>query len=618
MASIHSTPTPGTPDYEDLQQKLQSSTRNMDMIREQQNQILRLQQAAKKHLEDMEKERRENAPSAHLAGEGPANYDSVTEVQDDVSNLMNRMRTLTTFVENQNELANMLGDDLLSDDIRAEQAMLQRKVEDLKAKRGQMADLVSELQSMNNQADMSFTENRGAPAATERIVPIDMQQSSLQGGNSGASLDSEATLMNCHDLDSEADHNDSELFDAESLASGAAGGSVVAEKLAEINAMKDQLKRLQNMMHTVKLIENKVNGPDPVEMARATQEVDRLINEIPAPRRNVSVVPERPQPEPPRRSPGPNANLVDTSELEPVLSERVQALHAMTADLRVQALSLAAERDRLRVIKDEMIRRKAEEQDERQSQRSGSTIRESVTGAGVGATSLNYNNNQANTPNGNRNQREPSEQRKLNEEFEAKKREYESVLEKMQNVGTRQTQSQPRQVDFLTPLNESQEAVHNGLTKKMQNDQMGFGGQVNQVPWRRAPSITSPIVQGNSVPLLPTQQNMSATLAQLQDQQTMFQQGFNGGASGFNNQEPLGMFGQSSDAQRGDSLLLQQFIQTQQMLINSISQCNQLLWAQQRELNNLNNAVLMVSPSSGIRDWLLRLFLFIFSSKSAS
>lgn len=44
-----------------------------------------------------------------------------------------------------------------------------------------------------------------------------------------------------------------------------------------------------------------------------------------------------------------------------------------------------------------------------------------------------------------------------------------------------------------------------------------------------------------------------------------------------------------------DPMLMQQFIQTQQMLINSMSQCNQLLWDQQREINNLNSAVLLVT-----------------------
>lgn len=602
MASIHSTTAPGTPDYDDLQQKLQSSTRNMDMIREQQNQIIRLQQAAKSQLEDMERERQANSVTSNLLSrEEPPSYETVTEVQDDVASLMNRMRTLTTFVDNQNELANMLGGELLSDELLAEQAMLSQKVEELKSKRGQMADLVSELQSMNSQADESFAqETRG-----ERIVPIEMLSQNgahqLQNVDSGTSLDSDATLMNSHDNDFE-DNNDSELYESESLASGANGGSVVAEKLAEINAMKDQLKRLQNMMSTVKMIETKVNGPDPVEMARATEEVDRLINEIPEQqpqrRREVSVVAEKPQPETePQRTP------MDPAELEPVLSERVQALHAMTADLRVQALSLAAERDRLRVIKDEMIRRKAEEQEERTSERSSnSTIRES------GATSLNYSNSLNLTGN-----REASEQRKLKDEYEVKKREYESVLEKMQNVVRRQSQSQPRQVEFLSPQsNEGHEGGllnggGGGLSKKMQNDQaMGYGGQqqpqspagINFTPWRRTPSISSPIVATGGPPV-PTQQNMSATIAQLQDQQTMFQQGMSGGGFHQSQQEQQqGVFngGGSMDGggYRGDSLLLQQFIQTQQMLINSISQCNQLLWAQQRELNNLNIAVLMV------------------------
>lgn len=37
--------------------------------------------------------------------------------------------------------------------------------------------------------------------------------------------------------------------------------------------------------------------------------------------------------------------------------------------------------------------------------------------------------------------------------------------------------------------------------------------------------------------------------------------------------------------------MLQQFIQTQQMLINSVCQCNQMLWHQQREIDNLNQTI---------------------------
>lgn len=38
--------------------------------------------------------------------------------------------------------------------------------------------------------------------------------------------------------------------------------------------------------------------------------------------------------------------------------------------------------------------------------------------------------------------------------------------------------------------------------------------------------------------------------------------------------------------------MLQEFLQTQQMLVNTICKCNELLWSQQKEINTLNNAVL--------------------------
>lgn len=580
-----------------------------------------MQQTAKAQLEDMEKERAQNATSSLLSQEEPPNYEDVNEVQDDVSSLMNRMRSLSTFVDNQNELANMLGEDMLSDEILEEQAMLHKKVQELKSKRGQMVDLVNELQSMNTQAELSFNGQQGQDSqmsggmempvnqmgnlvnhqvpCMERIVPIEVLsgnssaglQHQLQNANSGASLNSEATLINCNDLESEADNHDSELFESESLASSGQNNSVVSEKMAEITAMKEQLKRLQNMMNTVKLIENKVNGPDPVEMAEATREVDRLLNEVPQPRRNIPIIPEKPQPEP--------TPVMNVSEMDlPVLSDRVNALHAMTADLRAQALSLAAERDRIRTIKDEVMRRNAEEREERESERSNSTIRESA----AGAASLDFNNHGCNVD------RAASEQRKLKEEFELKKREYETVLEKIQNAGR---QSQPRHLD-LFGHSDVQEVAHNGLTKKMQNDQMGMGLQspgASSVPWRRTSSTTTQIQpqqhQQQQQQQLPTQQQMTASIAQLQNHQSLFEQQQSVNANGTPNYSQTqadhnNMWMGNGQVEgltsyRGDSLLLQQFIQTQQMLINSISQCNQLLWAQQRELNNLNNAVLMVS-----------------------
>lgn len=114
--------------------------------------------------------------------------------------------------------------------------------------------------------------------------------------------------------------------------------NILQDKIAEINAMKDQLKRLQDMMHTVKLIEIK-NGdynPDDEQPPYIEKQSD---NEM----QNNMQSGEDPQRD---------------EEEEQEMAERVRALHTMTNDLRQQAVSLAAERDRLKDIKNEMLRRR--------------------------------------------------------------------------------------------------------------------------------------------------------------------------------------------------------------------------------------------------------------------
>lgn len=643
VASIHSTGTPNTPTYEDIHHKLHNSNRNMQMIRDQQNQILRLQQAAKSQLEELEKVRSLNPPSNLLSHEtDPPNYEHAEQVQDDVSGLMNRMRSLTTFIQNQNELASMLGEDVATEEILNEQAMLQKKLQELKMKKSQMDSLVNELQNMNAEADQGFGDgavnqamdseinglnqgNRNVPISLERIVPIEMlnaasggsvqqlqqqmnnHQNSVQNTNSGSSINSQGTLMNCGDLESEIGNMDSEIFDSEALE--LANNSVIGEKLAEINAMKDQLKRLKNMMDTVKLIENKVNGPDPGELAQAAMEVERLCNE-PPPRKNAYEKTQQHQQQQEIINQSLNRSG-ESADSVPVLSDRVQALHAMTQDLRNQAISLASERDRLRSIKDEMERRRTDEEEEKHSSHSNSTIRE--IGASNSAQNQQFN-------------REASEQRQLKEEYEQKKREFEQIVEKMAIAD--QQQHQQQQSQHQQPLPQQQQVQNHqtrsnsrpndvenvcNMKKMPNNDQAlmngidGAAGFANSVqpsaPWRKPRNNANQLVNGqqfNQTTAIPTQQQMSAGISQLQNQQSLFQQ--QSAASSFSmDQQQQSLFVNNEGFMTspyfrgGDSLLLQQFIQTQQMLINSISQCNQLLWAQQRELNNLNNAVLMVS-----------------------
>lgn len=126
-------------------------------IKEQQQQLLRLQQVAKSQLQEMEHIRGQyNQMSFAGNANGQPDYDNVDDVQSDVSALMNRMKSLTDFIHNQNELASMLGEDKPGSEIMDEQLLLQRKLNELKNKKQQMANLVNELQGMNDDAKLKY------------------------------------------------------------------------------------------------------------------------------------------------------------------------------------------------------------------------------------------------------------------------------------------------------------------------------------------------------------------------------------------------------------------------------------------------------------------------------
>lgn len=59
-------------------------------------------------------------------GSEPPNYENIGQVQSDMANLVNRMKNLTTFIQGQNELSSLLGDD--GPEILAEQEALQNKL----------------------------------------------------------------------------------------------------------------------------------------------------------------------------------------------------------------------------------------------------------------------------------------------------------------------------------------------------------------------------------------------------------------------------------------------------------------------------------------------------------
>lgn len=185
-----------------------------------------------------------------------------------------------------------------------EQAQLQKKLMDLKNKKQQMANLVNELHEMNVNAENNFDDSNRSTVTPPRNTndeSFDRIQMERLDQNKINAVD-QSTHSN-------ALLNEEEVEDDEEIAEAA--GSLLQDKISQINAMKDQLKRLQDMMHTVKLIEIK-NGdyqPDD-EFNEKTQDEPNNIESNDDPQRD---------------------------DEEQVMAERVRVLHNMTNDLREQA-----------------------------------------------------------------------------------------------------------------------------------------------------------------------------------------------------------------------------------------------------------------------------------------
>lgn len=276
-------------------------------------------------------------------------YGNVDEVAQDVGALMLRMKTLTDFIHSQNDLASSLGVDEKME-LMEEQTQLQHKLIELKNKKQQMANLVNELQAMNNDADNNFHEN-GSSNAEMAVTELMYDRMPIDQLNDNDNDKDEATIQQ----DTTEDLNDDDGCEDDIEQNG-----LIKDKIAQINAMKDQLKRLQDMMHTVKLIEIKNGDHDPNDDENIF--IDKS-NECANIELQTKDDPQR-----------------DVEEEEQEMAERVQALHSMTNDLRQQAgkemcsfvlsnilinffnllklVSLAAERDRLKDIKNEMARRR--------------------------------------------------------------------------------------------------------------------------------------------------------------------------------------------------------------------------------------------------------------------
>lgn len=366
IQSLHSTvetPTPdNTPSYEELQQRLEASNRNIQNMQEQQQQLLMLQNAAKQHLSDMERLRQQagtlsfpaGAQRGPNGGDGAPEYQSIDQVHSDMASLVGRMKNLTSFIQNQNELSSLLGDD--GPEILAEQEALQRKLESLRTQRDEMRSLVNELQTINRSAEETAKEARQRQFEQEKdIEENDHEQAAIAAATtskSKKSCNSEREVpiemtrnvpieLLQHNQRPQANGNDQSETETEmDEDERRATASLIQQKVSDIEAMKAQLKRLKDMMETVNLIESHT-AKDP-----------KLVGRTPPPAtREVPITYDR------ERTPVASAYSDDNGN-EEVLSRKVHMLNEVTSDLRAQAESLKAEKARIQALKDEIEKRK--------------------------------------------------------------------------------------------------------------------------------------------------------------------------------------------------------------------------------------------------------------------
>uniref|UniRef100_A0A1B0FBP4 Pericentriolar material 1 protein C-terminal domain-containing protein n=1 Tax=Glossina morsitans morsitans TaxID=37546 RepID=A0A1B0FBP4_GLOMM len=659
IQSLHSaveTPTPdNTPSFEELQQRLEASNRNIENMKEQQQQLLRLQTAAKQHLNEMEKLRQQANTLSFPSGsqrltndtDGAPEYQSVEQIHTDMSSLVGRMKNLTAFIQNQNELSSLLGDD--GPEILAEQEALQRKLEDLRNQRDEMRNLVTELQDINRSAEetakearqrqfeqekdvveqepespksqqtaksvKSNTMERVVPVEYTRVVPIELLQSANRHSNNVMQSESE--------LDPEEDE-------------GPAATVLIQQREADIDAMKSQLKRLKEMMETVNMIETHTIN-DPKTLGRT----------------------------PPRESCNEfdrdRSLLVTTSSLsnndsgnEEYISRKVRMLNEVTTDLRAQAESLQAERNRIYALKAEIERRK----------------NQAAAAAQIGEEALKRSSlTPTPTPKSlerrlQEHEQNQEERDRLKTEYELKKKEFELLCQRLQdeqpvnetpsmrpdivseaddeaeedvndsdyaasakfqpnpstpavsrNAPSVDTSSRQRNAkDSMDPtVVSSNTAAHIAQADSSTHDGASLEGASIQSGSSRSYSIPPPMsamglnFPGPIPPPLPSAWNPHQYYygagippppppppAAFASGQTATLNNPPNGGDCICNANNLGAATSSSTTTATTNIqlnMLQQFVHTQQMLINSVCHCNQMLWHQQREIEKLNQTI---------------------------
>lgn len=126
--------------------------------------------------------------------------------------------------------------------------------------------------------------------------------------------------------------------------------SYLQAKLNEIANLKEQFKRVQNMVDTTKMIEEHMSSRQTVQVQSSTS-VQTSRQTTSSEVRVASEAVESAQEE----NPSTSSSAPDNAEL---LNSMLNMFTDFTSDLRGQAEGLRAERDRIRALKEDIIQRK--------------------------------------------------------------------------------------------------------------------------------------------------------------------------------------------------------------------------------------------------------------------
>lgn len=560
----HGTPTPS---YEDLHARLEASNRNIDNIRNQQQHLLRLQETAKKHLEEMDKVRNQAKTNGVSTTTAPI-YESVEEVHNDMSSLVDRMKNLTTFIHGQHELSALLGDDGDEEEMKEQEKLLE-KLNALRSHRDEMKNLITELNNVNKAASSSVEPTPSAPEPIsitvpttvveyERVVPIQLVgPGKKQQNNAQPSTSTPITKPTA---------NPEQITKAEEEI--AATNDLIKQKMTDISSMKNQLKYLKDMMETIKIIEAKTEGSV----------------------KDIGVEKQNSREESPLRRSESTETVVSADvegNDEQRISNKVRLLTEVTNELRQQSMTLTNERDRIKGLKEEIMRRKNEQEAqskinketellraeyEEQKKEFEKIVRRLNSQDDENATLRNDSDGENDIPNQNIGKESiDSGAADVNNQTSASLDATASF-----KSGSSRSYSMPPPMIPLNTTRDSQRRFRKQSGMDNLSNYEGYVGNAGHQTLSSAPS-TGPCYLYNT-PYSPQflGNNIGNTSA-------------SGEIPGFN----FALL--NEQAQGSTNISLQQLYQTQQLLINSITQCNNMIWQQQKEINQLNNVIISVS-----------------------